>query len=163
MKAFVTMSSRRFGAYEAKSYFVDVSKDAARKVVRLIFINDHNRVETCEVTIEADVLTNIATAIQSAACTSYHLNVVGGRIANQDKLTTNQRIARLEGEFADILLGERVPLDVWDKHSGEVLYRAGTKITKNVIREMALHFNALETDSSPFRKRIHAAVRRCMN
>lgn len=156
------MNSRRFGAYEASSYFVDVSKDARNKIVRVFFINDQNRVETCELAIEADVLVNIATALQSDSCTSYQLNVIGGSIADQNQLSIEQRIARLETKLEVLYLGKKIPLDVIDKWSREVLYRAGTKMTKSMIREIALHFNSLYIFPSPFRNRVYGAVREVM-
>lgn len=162
MKTVVTMNSRRFGAYEASSYFVDVSKDVRNKVVRVFFINDENRVETCELAIETDVLVNITTALQSPACTSYQLNVVDGRIANQNQLSTKQRIARLETKLEVLYLGKKIPLDVIDKRTREVFYPANAKMTKNMIREIALHFNSLYIYPSPFKNRILAAVREVM-
>jgi hypothetical protein len=162
MKTVLVMNSRRYGAYEAKSYFIDVSKDENKKMVKIFFINELNRVQTCEISIEADVLVNIATALKSDNCTSYELNVIDGNIANQKQLSIQQRISRLEMKLEALYLGERIPLDVTDKRTKEVFYTAGAKMTKSMIREIALHFNTLDIDPSPFQKRILGAVREVM-
>lgn len=162
MKTVITMNSRRYGAYEAESYFIDVTKDTHRKIVRVFFINDDNRVESCELTIEADVLVNIATALQSDGCTNYQINVINGRIANRGELSMEQRIGFIEAKIGATYLNKKVPLDIKDKRTREVLYAANTKITKNVIREIALHFNTLDMDPSPFSKTIRSAIREAM-
>ncbi|MEI6351302.1 MAG: hypothetical protein WCP06_09360 [Verrucomicrobiota bacterium] len=128
----------------------------------MVFINDEHPVETCELSIEADVLVNISTAIQSEACNSYQLNVIDGHIADHNRLSVKQRIALLESKLELVLLDKKVPLDVTDKRSGEVFYAANTRITKNTIREIALHFNTLKILPSPFRNTILKAIREAM-
>ena len=137
MKNTITMNSRRFGAYTAKSYFVTVTRHH-NKTVQIRFVNDAYPVEECELTIETDVIVNIATAVLSDGCTNYQLNVRDGKIANHDKLSVAQRVALLETRLGDSLLGEKIPVDITDKNSSEPFYTANTKITKDIIRDTAL-------------------------
>lgn len=162
MKNTVTMNSRRFGAYEAKSYFISVTRDNRKKSINICFVNDENFVEACELTIETDVLVNIATAVQSDACTNYQLNVRDGKIANQNKLSIKQRIALLETRLSLALINEKLPLSITDKRTGEVFYSANTKLTKNAIREIALHFDTWTMPPSPLKNMITRIVREVM-
>lgn len=162
MKTIVTMNSRRFGEYEAKSYFIHVTKDKRHKLTKVCFINDNNFVETCELTIETDVLVNIATAIQSEINTSYPLNVRDGHIANQSQLSDKQRMALLETRLGFELLDEKFPLDIYDKKSGEIFYHANTKVKKASIKEIALHFNTVSVDPSPLGRSIKRIIREVM-
>ena len=162
MKNTVTMSSRRFGAYEAKSYFITLTRDNRGKSIKIRFVNDDNPVEACELTIETDVLVNIATAVQSDSCTNYQLNVRDGKIADLNNLSHDQRIALLETRLAIVLLGEKLPFDITDKRNGELLYAKDTKITKNSIREIALHFGTWTMPSSPIKNRISMIIKDVM-
>lgn len=56
-------------------------------------------------------------------------------------------------DFANYILGERLPLDIVEAQSGELLIPANKKITKSLIRKMVKHWYFLEIDPSPIRNR----------
>ncbi len=162
MKTTIKMNSRRFGAYEAKSYFINITRYWDNEFIEICFVNDDNFVESCELTIEREVLVNIATAIQSDACTSYQLNVRDGKIAVQSDLSIKQRIALFEMRLELHLLNEKLPLDITDKRTGEILYSANTKLSKNDIREIALHFDTWTMAQSPLKIWFDRAIKETM-
>lgn len=57
-------------------------------------------------------------------------------------------------KLADLLLGEKLPLDV--REAGLVIIHAGQTITKPKLRNMAraFHYGLLEIDPSPIRNRV---------
>ena len=56
--------------------------------------------------------------------------------------------------FPDILLGEKIPLDVVDSKSGELIIPANRKITKTLLRKLAAAHGSIEIDPSPIRNKI---------
>ncbi|MBN8458160.1 MAG: DNA-directed RNA polymerase subunit beta [Verrucomicrobia bacterium] len=66
-----------------------------------------------------------------------------------DKLTDD-----LTERLSDILLGEKVPLDVVNAQSGEIIIPANRKITKTLLRKLATVHDHVEIDPSPIRNKI---------
>ncbi len=56
--------------------------------------------------------------------------------------------------LSNILLGEKIPLDVINGDSGEVIIPANRKITKTLLRRLAAVANHIEIDPSPVRIKI---------
>ncbi|MDG2123832.1 MAG: DNA-directed RNA polymerase subunit beta, partial [Verrucomicrobiales bacterium] len=63
---------------------------------------------------------------------------------------TNQ----LTEKLSDILLGEKIPLDVVDGQSGEIIVPANKKVTKTLLRKLADNYDHIEIDPSPIRNKI---------
>jgi hypothetical protein len=79
------------------------------------------------------------------------------RIINfKEDLIQEELIERLE----DILLGERLPLDICRADTGEVLIPANKKITKTLLRSVATHRDQVEIDPSPIRNRVLEVIYR---
>jgi len=77
------------------------------------------------------------------------------------KTTTSQKeaiIEQLVKALADVLLGEKIPLDIYDSKSGEVIIPAGRKILKSQLRRMAAHYDTVELDPSPIRNKIRQVM-----
>ena len=66
-----------------------------------------------------------------------------------DKLTDD-----LTERLSDILLGEKIPLDVVNAQSGEIIIPANRKITKTLLRKLASVHDHIEIDPSPIRNKI---------
>lgn len=66
-----------------------------------------------------------------------------------DKLTDD-----LTEKLSDILLGEKIPLDVVNAQSGEIIIPANRKITKTLLRKLAAVHDHVEIDPSPIRNKI---------
>src|SRR5437773_1417461 len=58
----------------------------------------------------------------------------------------------------DILLGEKVPLDVVNAKNGEIIIPANRKITKTLLRKLATAHDHVEIDPSPIRNRIREII-----
>lgn len=64
------------------------------------------------------------------------------------------KVQELENALRDIMLGERVPLDVWHVQGNCVIIPAGKKWTPSLIKILAHHGNNWEIDPSPLRSRL---------
>ncbi|WP_020494304.1 DNA-directed RNA polymerase subunit beta [Verrucomicrobium sp. 3C] len=60
--------------------------------------------------------------------------------------------------LSNILLNEKIPLDVVDAETGEILIPANRKITKTLLRKMASCCNHIEIDPSPIRTKIFEII-----
>ena len=67
----------------------------------------------------------------------------------KDKLTDD-----LTEKLSDILLGEKIPLDVVNAQTGEIIIPANRKITKTLLRKLASAHDHIEIDPSPIRNKI---------
>ncbi len=70
----------------------------------------------------------------------------------------NRRNAELHEQLTEalsnVLLGEKIPLDVVNGESGEIIIPANRKITKTLLRKLAGVYNQVEIDPSPIRNKI---------
>ena len=60
--------------------------------------------------------------------------------------------------LSNILLGEKIPLDVMNTESGEVIIPANRKITKTLLRKLAASYDHIEIDPSPIQIKIHNII-----
>jgi DNA-directed RNA polymerase subunit beta len=60
----------------------------------------------------------------------------------------------LTEKLSNILLGEKIPLDVVNAETGEIIIPANRKITKTLLRKMAAVYGHIEIDPSPIRNKI---------
>ena len=67
----------------------------------------------------------------------------------RDELTN-----QLTEKLSDILLGEKIPLDVVNGKSGELIIPANRKITKTLLKKLAGVYDSIEIDPSPIRNKI---------
>ena len=74
----------------------------------------------------------------------------------------NAKKAELQMELADalsaILLNEKIPLDISNAETGEVIVAAKRKITKTLLRKIAAAHENLEIDPSPIRNQIKQII-----
>jgi DNA-directed RNA polymerase subunit beta len=70
-----------------------------------------------------------------------------------------KRIADLQEQLTEslsnILLGEKIPLDVVNSETGEIIIPANRKITKTLLRKLASVYDKIEIDPSPIRNKIN--------
>jgi DNA-directed RNA polymerase subunit beta len=55
-------------------------------------------------------------------------------------------------------LGEKIPLDVVNSKSGEIIIPANRKITKTLLKKLAAVYDAIEIDPSPIRNKISEII-----
>ena len=62
---------------------------------------------------------------------------------------------QLTEALSNILLGEKIPLDVVNSETGEIIIPANRKITKTLLRKLASVYDKIEIDPSPIRNKIN--------
>jgi DNA-directed RNA polymerase subunit beta len=76
------------------------------------------------------------------------------KINDDYKKKKDQLTDQLTEKLSDILLGEKIPLDVVNAQSGEIIIPANRKITKTLLRKLASVYDHIEIDPSPIRNKI---------
>jgi len=64
----------------------------------------------------------------------------------------------LTESLSNILLGEKIPLDVVNAQTGEIIIPANRKITKTLLRKLALVYDHVDIDPSPIRNKIREII-----
>ncbi len=65
---------------------------------------------------------------------------------------------QLTESLSNILLGEKIPLDVVNSETGEIIIPANKKITKTLLRKLASVYDRIEIDPSPIRNKINEII-----
>ena len=65
---------------------------------------------------------------------------------------------QLTEALSNILLGEKIPLDVVNAETGEIIIPANRKITKTLLRKLATVYDHIEIDPSPIRNKIREII-----
>ncbi len=72
---------------------------------------------------------------------------------NRDNL-----IEQLTSKLSDRLLGEKIPLEVTRAGTNEIIIPANRKITKTLLRKLAVHHDQIEMNESPVRNQIFEII-----
>ncbi len=75
-------------------------------------------------------------------------------ITDEHKTKVEQYTEQLTEKLCEILLNEKINLDVVNGESGEVIIPANKKITKTLLRTLAESHRSIEIDQSPIRHKI---------
>ena len=78
----------------------------------------------------------------------------GQEIDNQYKGKRSELLEQLTEALSNILLGEKIPLDVVNSETGEIIIPANRKITKTLLKKLAEVYDRIEIDPSPIRNKI---------
>lgn len=84
----------------------------------------------------------------------------GKEVPSEEKLqkendkTCDELSDQLAEKLSDILLGEKIPLDVVDSKSGELIIPANCGITEAMLKKLAAAHSSIEIDPSPIRNKI---------
>jgi hypothetical protein len=73
----------------------------------------------------------------------------------------SEQVTILESLLAGIsnfLLGERLPIDIYDNVTGEILVPASKKITKRLVLKLFKRVATIDCDPSPFRSRLREII-----
>lgn len=76
------------------------------------------------------------------------------QIEEDYKVKKENLTEQLTDRLSDILLNEKVPLDVVNGQTGEIILGANKKITKTLLRKLAESYDTIEIDPSPIRNKI---------
>ena len=79
-------------------------------------------------------------------------------IKNRHNDVVVQLTEDLTEALSNILLGEKIPLDVVNGENGDILIPANGKITKTLLRKLAAHYQHVEIDPSPIRIKIMGII-----
>ncbi len=79
---------------------------------------------------------------------------------NEDYKTRKQDLLEdLTEALSNILLGEKIPLDVMDAETSETIIPANRKITKTLLRKLASAYDHIHIESSPIQIKIDEIIR----
>jgi DNA-directed RNA polymerase subunit beta len=74
------------------------------------------------------------------------------------KAKSDELHEQLTEALSNILLGEKIPLDVVNSETGEIIIPANRKITKTLLRKLAGVYDRIEIDPSPIRNKISEII-----
>jgi DNA-directed RNA polymerase subunit beta len=80
------------------------------------------------------------------------------QIEDDHKKKTEELRDQLTEALSNILLGEKIPLDVVNSETGEIIIPANRKITKTLLRRLATVYDRIEIDPSPIRNKINEII-----
>ena len=82
------------------------------------------------------------------------------RKQKEDELDKREADIReqLTDGLSNILLGEKIPLDVLNGQTGEVVIPANRKITKTLLRKLAAAYDVIAIDPSPIQQKIMSII-----
>ena len=80
------------------------------------------------------------------------------QIEDDHKKKTNELQDQLTEALSNILLGEKIPLDVVNSETGEIIIPANRKITKTLLSKLAMVYDRIEIDPSPIRNKINEII-----
>jgi DNA-directed RNA polymerase subunit beta len=79
-------------------------------------------------------------------------------VEEEYKKKTDELREQLTEALSNILLGEKIPLDVVNSETGEIIIPANRKITKTLLRKLAQVYDRIEIDPSPIRNKINEII-----
>src|SRR5438128_2173841 len=79
-------------------------------------------------------------------------------VEEEYKKKTDELHEQLTEALSNILLGEKIPLDVVNSETGEIIIPANRKITKTLLRKLAQVYDRIEIDPSPIRNKINEII-----
>ncbi|MEN9676202.1 MAG: polymerase, beta subunit, partial [Verrucomicrobiota bacterium] len=74
------------------------------------------------------------------------------------KSKKEELLEQLTEALSNILLGEKIPLDVVNSQTGEIIIPANRKITKTLLKKLATVYDRIEIDPSPIRNKINEII-----
>ncbi|HEY1581925.1 MAG TPA: DNA-directed RNA polymerase subunit beta [Chthoniobacterales bacterium] len=79
-------------------------------------------------------------------------------IAEDNRKKKDELTEQLTDALSNVLLGEKIPLDVVNAQTGEIIIPANRKITKTLLRKLAIAYDHIEIDPSPIRNKIREII-----
>jgi DNA-directed RNA polymerase subunit beta len=80
------------------------------------------------------------------------------QVEDEHKKKVGELQDQLTEALSNILLGEKIPLDVVNSETGEIIIPANRKITKTLLRKLATVYDRIEIDPSPIRNKINEII-----
>jgi DNA-directed RNA polymerase subunit beta len=108
--------------------------------------------------IVMDVKVSSRTELNKPKFTTTELRRQKKQIDEDHKSKSTELREELTEKLSNILLGEKIPLDVVNSETGEIIIPANRKITKTLLRKLALVYDRIEIDPSPIRIKIREII-----
>jgi len=80
------------------------------------------------------------------------------QVEDEHRRKSDELREQLTEALSNILLGEKIPLDVVNSETGEIIIPANRKITKTLLRKLAQVYDRIEIDPSPIRNKINEII-----
>jgi DNA-directed RNA polymerase subunit beta len=80
------------------------------------------------------------------------------QITDKFSVRDSELTEELTQALSNILLNEKIPLDVVNSETGEIIIPANRKITKTLLRKLASVYDRIEIDPSPIRIKIREII-----
>jgi DNA-directed RNA polymerase subunit beta len=98
------------------------------------------------------------TALKSSKDKPADVKKLQGEINDRHEDVISQLTEDLTEALSNILLGEKIPLDVMNAETGDIIIPANRKITKTLLRKLAASYEHIEIDPSPIRIKIMGII-----
>jgi DNA-directed RNA polymerase subunit beta len=108
--------------------------------------------------IVMDVKVSARKEVQRSKLTAGERKKQVKEIQDEHKAKLDLLTEDLTEALSNILLGEKIPLDVMNMETGEVIIPANRKITKTLLRKLAASYDNIEIDPSPIQIKIQAIL-----
>ncbi len=80
------------------------------------------------------------------------------QIVEEHRRRHEELTEELTEKLSEILMGERIPLDITNNRTGEILIPANKKITKTFLHKLAENYSNIEMEKSPVRIKIFEII-----
>ncbi len=104
--------------------------------------------------IVMDVKVSARKEVQRTKMTSAERKKQAKQFEEEHKAKWDSLTEDLTESLSNILLGEKIPLDVVNVQTGEIIIPANRKITKTLLRKLAASYKHIEIDPSPIQIKI---------
>jgi DNA-directed RNA polymerase subunit beta len=108
--------------------------------------------------IVMDVKVSSRKEVQKQKLTPAETKRQAKQIGEDYKKKKDELHEELTEALSNILLGEKIPLDVVNAETGEIIIPANRKITKTLLRKLAGVYDHIDIDPSPIRNKIREII-----
>ncbi len=108
--------------------------------------------------IVMDVKVNSRKEVTKAKLTPSETKRQSKAVSEDYRKRKEELIEELTESLSNVLLGEKIPLDVVNAETGEIIIPANRKITKTLLRKLAGVYDHIDIDPSPIRNKIQEII-----
>ncbi len=108
--------------------------------------------------IVMDIKVNSRKEVTKAKLTPSETKRQSKAVSEDYRKRKEELIEELTESLSNVLLGEKIPLDVVNAETGEIIIPANRKITKTLLRKLASVHDHIDIDPSPIRNKIHEII-----
>ncbi len=108
--------------------------------------------------IVMDIKVNSRKEVTKAKLTPSETKRQSKAVSEDYRKRKEELIEELTESLSNVLLGEKIPLDVVNAETGEIIIPANRKITKTLLRKLAGVYDHIDIDPSPIRNKIQEII-----